>query len=91
MVKIGKAVKIMKEIDVADIAERLTKIHTPNDLEEVVTLVNEKFNGRQFPIEKLASEVMIMVAELIGETRAQDRKFTVDLIQSVVDEIQKNA
>jgi hypothetical protein len=79
----------MKDIDVSEIAKRLFDLHQPFALEEIEKLVDEKFNGKSIPLENLASEILMMVAQLIGKIRAQDHKFMVDLIQSVVDELQR--
>ncbi|MFA8439338.1 hypothetical protein [Pueribacillus sp. YX66] len=78
----------MKKVDVSEIANRLYSLHQPIGLEEIENLVNEKFNGKTISIENIGGEIMMMVAELIGKIRRQDYKFMVDLIQTVVDEIQ---
>lgn len=79
----------MSNIDVHEIASRLIDLHKPFGTEEIEKLVNERFNGKQIPIENLANEIIMMVGELIGKVRGQDYKFMIDLIQATVDEIEK--
>ncbi|WP_199426268.1 hypothetical protein [Thermaerobacillus caldiproteolyticus] len=79
----------MKNIDVSKIAQRLYDLHKPFGIEEIEKLVDEKFNGKSIPLENLGSEILMMVAELISQIRARDYKLMVDLVQSVVDELQK--
>jgi hypothetical protein len=85
----GRRCLIMKDIDVSEIAKRLFDLHQPFALEEIEKLVDEKFNGKSIPLENLGSEILMMVAELIGKIQAQNYKFMIDLVQSVVDELQK--
>lgn len=77
-------------VDVNEIANRLISHHESYGVERIEKLVNEKINGKEVPIENIGGEIMYMVAQLIGEVRAQDLKFTIDLVQSVVNEIEKN-
>lgn len=77
----------MKNIDVTDIALRLQDIRNPLEQEEIIEFVNEKINGRVIKQEDVPVEILAIVAELIGKGRAQDRQFTIDLIQTVCDEI----
>lgn len=80
----------MADINVSEIAYRLYKLHEPINLEEIENLVDERFNGKQMTLDSLPKEIMSMVGALIGKVRSQDYKFMIDLIQSVVNEIQKD-
>lgn len=80
----------MSNIDVQEIANKLIDLREPFDTEEIASLINSRFNGRQIKLENLANEIISLVSELIGETRKQDHELMIDLIQSVVDEIQKH-
>jgi len=80
----------MSKIDVQEIANKLMDLRQPFDTDEIASLINSRFNGRQVKLENLANEIISLVSELIGETRKQDHELMIDLIQSVVDEIQKH-
>lgn len=79
----------MKNIDVTEIAFRLQSIRNPLETEEIEKMINEEINGRAINQQNMVAEIIYIVGKIIGRARTQDRIFMTDLIQTVVDELQK--
>lgn len=75
----------MSKIDVWEIASEIEKVSVPEVRKELETFVNS-LDGKSIPSSEIIQEVVI---PLIGISSAGNKKFTLDVIQAVVDELQK--
>lgn len=75
----------MSKIDVWEIASEIEKVSVPEVRKELETFVNS-LDGKSIPSSEIIQEVVI---PLIGISSSGNKKFTLDVIQAVVDELQK--
>lgn len=76
----------MKGVDVWTIAEDIEKKTASENQQQIIDFI-DGVNGKTFTQSEMIEKV---VAPIIGIVNANNRNFTIDLIQQVVDDLQKN-
>lgn len=76
----------MADIDVWQLASEIEKVSDPETRKEIEEFVST-INGKSMTPGEIVQNV---VGPVIGITNTANKKFTIDLVQAVVDELQKN-
>ncbi|HGO9421114.1 TPA: hypothetical protein ACLBZ1_003780 [Bacillus cereus] len=72
-----------KNIDVMSLAQEIERKNKEFNLNEIAEFIDQ-FNGKTMDSNEILQKI---VAPLIGMRSSQERLFTIELIQKVVDEI----
>ena len=76
----------MKNIDVWKLAAEIEEVSVPQTQKEIENFINS-MNGKTMSVGEIIQEV---IAPLVGITNTANKKFTIELLQRTIDELQKD-
>lgn len=76
----------MSKIDVLELASEIEKVSVPETRKEIEDLV-ASINGKSMTPGEIVQDV---ISPLIGITSSANKRFTIELLQRTIDELQKD-